>query len=187
MTEHRFRRVVPTHELFPARRDDQGRHLCRFCGAICPGRRTSFCSQQCVDGFWIATSPQSARRAVEKRDRGVCALCGLDTGRLDRVLRGLRNRASPYRKTRTPQTRWFLAALERMRSAGFNITLSTHVTWVVWRHLWEADHILPVVEGGGGIIRLDNLRTLCVPCHKQQTRELAKRRAIARRKQGELF
>jgi 5-methylcytosine-specific restriction enzyme A len=39
---------------------------------------------------------------------------------------------------------------------------------------WEADHILPVIEGGGHC-GLDNLRTLCVPCHRQVTRELRAR------------
>ncbi|TXH49477.1 MAG: hypothetical protein E6Q97_22670 [Desulfurellales bacterium] len=43
---------------------------------------------------------------------------------------------------------------------------------------WEADHIVPVCEGGG-LAELDNYRTLCVWCHKQETRNLAKRRADA--------
>lgn len=30
---------------------------------------------------------------------------------------------------------------------------------------WHADHIIPVYKGGG-MCQLDNLRTLCVPCHQ---------------------
>jgi len=45
---------------------------------------------------------------------------------------------------------------------------------------WEADHILPVVEGGGEC-ELDNYRTVCIPCHRRHTKELAARRAKARR------
>ena len=45
---------------------------------------------------------------------------------------------------------------------------------------WDADHIVPVVEGGGSC-GLENLRTLCTPCHKQETAKLAARRAEARR------
>jgi len=45
---------------------------------------------------------------------------------------------------------------------------------------WQADHILPVCEGGG-LCGLDNYRTMCVPCHKKVTAELAARRAAARR------
>jgi hypothetical protein len=37
--------------------------------------------------------------------------------------------------------------------------------------LWQADHIIPVCDGGG-IADLANLRTLCVPCHEQVTEQL---------------
>lgn len=40
------------------------------------------------------------------------------------------------------------------------------VTWS-----WDADHIIPVVQGGGGCW-LDNLQTLCVPCHKRKTKAM---------------
>lgn len=49
--------------------------------------------------------------------------------------------------------------------------------------LFEMDHIVPVVEGGGAC-GLDNLRTLCRPCHRKVTAELAARRAEARRAVG---
>ena len=50
-----------------------------------------------------------------------------------------------------------------------------------WRStLWEVDHTIPVVEGGGSC-GLDNLRTLCWRCHKGETRKLAARRARKRR------
>lgn len=41
---------------------------------------------------------------------------------------------------------------------------------------WEADHIVPVVEGGG-LCGLDGYRTLCIPCHKRVTAELRARLA----------
>lgn len=44
---------------------------------------------------------------------------------------------------------------------------------------WQADHIVPVVEGGGQC-GLDNIRTLCHVCHLAMTAELAKRRAEKR-------
>lgn len=43
----------------------------------------------------------------------------------------------------------------------------------------EYDHITPMCEGGLTVI--SNIRTLCVPCHRAETRKLAKRRAAARR------
>ena len=45
---------------------------------------------------------------------------------------------------------------------------------------WEADHIVPVVEGGGSC-GLENIRTLCIPCHRRETAALAGRRAARRR------
>ena len=41
-------------------------------------------------------------------------------------------------------------------------------TWlmqVLEGNAWHADHIIPVYAGGG-MCQLDNLRTLCVPCHQ---------------------
>jgi len=45
---------------------------------------------------------------------------------------------------------------------------------------WQADHIVPVAEGGGSC-DLSNLRTLCTACHRVETAALAKRRAEARK------
>jgi 5-methylcytosine-specific restriction endonuclease McrA len=47
-------------------------------------------------------------------------------------------------------------------------------------HLWQADHIVPVIEGGGEC-GLENYRTLCTACHKAETAALARRRAEARK------
>jgi len=48
-------------------------------------------------------------------------------------------------------------------------------------HLWQADHIMPVIEGGGECT-LDNMRTLCTACHKAETAALVSRRAFEKRK-----
>ena len=40
--------------------------------------------------------------------------------------------------------------------------------------LWDADHIVPVVEGGGEC-DLQNIRTLCLKCHRTVTAELRAR------------
>lgn len=47
-------------------------------------------------------------------------------------------------------------------------------------HLWQADHVNPVIEGGGEC-GLDNVQTLCTACHKQETAALRARMALARR------
>jgi 5-methylcytosine-specific restriction enzyme A len=43
------------------------------------------------------------------------------------------------------------------------------------KSLWDADHIVPVVEGGGEC-DLENIRTLCLRCHRQATLQLRKRK-----------
>ncbi|HEV2687987.1 MAG TPA: HNH endonuclease [Bryobacteraceae bacterium] len=43
------------------------------------------------------------------------------------------------------------------------------------KSLWDADHIMPVVEGGGEC-DLANLRTLCLKCHGAATAALRRRR-----------
>jgi len=35
--------------------------------------------------------------------------------------------------------------------------------------LWDADHIVPVKDGGGQC-GMENLRTLCIMCHKNVTK-----------------
>jgi 5-methylcytosine-specific restriction enzyme A len=43
---------------------------------------------------------------------------------------------------------------------------------------WDADHIVPVVQGGDAA--LDNIRTLCIACHRAETAALRKRMAKMR-------
>ncbi len=44
---------------------------------------------------------------------------------------------------------------------------------------WHADHIVPLIDGGART--LDNLQTLCAPCHKAKTKREATERAGRRR------
>jgi len=47
------------------------------------------------------------------------------------------------------------------------------------RWLWEADHIIAVVEGGGEC-DLENIQTLCLRCHRKKTKQLRERRRLSR-------
>jgi 5-methylcytosine-specific restriction endonuclease McrA len=125
-----------------------GRTLCRWCNLETPppGRRT-FCSEWCVNEWRLRTDPGYLREQVFERDRGVCALCGID------CLAELRR----------------LKRLRRVHRAA---------AWAAWglrprqrASLWDADHIVPVAEGGGEC-DLSNIRTLCIRCHREATREL---------------
>lgn len=112
------------------------------------------------------TNP-SLRRRVFERDRGICALCGVDSAVLGAVL------AREWRRVKLAHT-----PRQREERAGFR----RRYRWYFRRtSYWDADHIIPVVEGGE--CTLENMRTLCVPCHQQVTKDLARRRASRRRQE----
>ena len=128
-----------------------GRTLCRWCSQETPKGRFTFCSDRCVHEWRLRTDPGYLREQVFRRDRGVCAQCGVDTEMLRRDKRKL-----DYAARRRFEKEWGVRGLER-------------------RSLWDADHILPVCEGGGEC-DLSNLRTLCVKCHREATAALRRRR-----------
>ncbi|MDQ2901749.1 MAG: HNH endonuclease [Acidobacteriota bacterium] len=137
------------------RRDDlpkgpNGRALCRWCALEVPPRRITFCSEYCVDEWRMRTDPSYLRERIFERDRGVCAACGIDTA---------------LEWTRIRRLRYPLR-LEALRSWGLNAKSRSS--------LWDADHVLPVVEGGGEC-DLSNIRTLCLKCHRKATAELRAR------------
>jgi 5-methylcytosine-specific restriction protein A len=170
-----------------------GFNLCYCgCGQEVKPPKQNWASRECVDNYFARNDPAYQRRQVEHRDRGVCAACGLDTATLEKRLHDFRNRMFRIKDgaRRTKAACRFLATLpnpERWKgSIHFDFP-----SGIFWRHLWEMDHILPVVEGGGEC-DLTNLRTLCIPCHKDATAALARRRAQLRREgsqvgQGKLF
>ena len=103
----------------------------------------------------MRTSPAYVREQVFKRDRGICALCSDDTMARSRSLRRL-----PWR-----------ARKRRCRELG--------IPYRRLRAPWDADHVVPVVEGGGQC-SLENFRTLCIPCHQLETARLRRRLKQAR-------
>ena len=138
-------------------RGPNGLPLCRWCDLeILAKRRRTFCSDYCVHQWRLRTDPGYLRDQVFARDRGVCALCDANTVAIYAALKRARGPA---------------------RAAG--LSLYGMKTIASRRSLWDADHILPVAEGGGQC-DLDNIRTLCLPCHREVTAQLRlrlKRRA----------
>ena len=107
---------------------DAPRGACRWCGDPIlyedgpkrgePNRRRRW-HPACVDRY-NESDPREARRRVRKRDRGRCAVCGLDTVKLRRSIRG----KGTFKKT---------------RELGFKPRKS----------FWELDHVVPLIDGGG--------------------------------------
>lgn len=114
----------------------------------------------------LSVRPVAVRRArlrarVFIRDRGVCALCGADTEKLHQQLLALRAETPGHRA----KSQAYVALLK-----AYDIPSSLK--------LWEADHTVPLSEGGDDDI--SNTRTLCTVgnrCHQRVTAELAGRRA----------
>ena len=129
-----------------------GRALCRWCRLeILAKRRRTFCSEYCVHQWRLRSDPGYLREQVFLRDRGVCGMCETDT-------------VAAYAELKRSRGKGRAALLEvwGMRSVGAR------------RSLWDADHVLPVAEGGGEC-DLENLRTLCLCCHREVTAELRRR------------
>lgn len=133
---------------------DAPRGTCRWCGRPIlhddgpkagEVNRRRRWHEACVEEY-NATDPRELRRRIRRRDRAVCRNCGLDTNRLRREVRG---------RGRT----------RKLRQRGF----------LPRRSLWELDHIVPLVDGGGH--ELTNLQTLCVPCHRVKSAGEASLRA----------
>jgi len=125
------------------------RGICRWCAAPVPQGRFTFCGPECVHQWKLRTDPGYLRAQVFARDRGVCARCGVDTEAL--------------RKDK--------------RKLDYKARKQFEKDWGGRRNLWDADHILPVVEGGGEC-DLSNMRTLCLQCHLAETAVLRRRRAV---------
>jgi 5-methylcytosine-specific restriction enzyme A len=124
------------------------RPLCRWCGKDVPPPKQTFCSEACVHEYLLRSDPRYLRSKVFERDHGVCASCGLDTVKLEAELRKL-----PYGSERDA----------RKIALGFPKHRDT---------LWDADHVQPVVEGGG-LCDLSNMATKCIPCHVARRRRKA--------------
>ena len=122
-------------------RDHEGRAICRWCRNIVVPPRRTFCSDACVHEWKIRSSPWYVRREVKKRDKGICRLCGTNVIKAHREW----SRQKPPATDRKARRQWRAA-----------------------RPRWEADHIVPVADGGGEC-GLENYRLLCRPCHVRVT------------------
>lgn len=167
-----------------------GNPLCRQCNEETPGPRRTFCSKECVHAWKLTTDRGYQAVHVRKRDSGVCALCARNTYEEQRAVQSMAGRfplpaSSPRFEPCTGDDRdsQFPAIVEAARALGLigkKAKPKTRWNLNLHRQPWEMDHTKPVVEGGGGC-GLENLRTLCIPCHRAQTADLARRRAKERR------
>lgn len=156
------RRIRPDAGAADMKQLPRGPHdrlLCRFCQKEVPVGRITFCSNKCVHEWKLQTNPTYAARELFKRDEGICNICGANT-QLIRAKATVEYLSEPNRYTKRD---WWWVAAKWPRD--------------VYRRWWEMDHTIPV-EDGGGCCGLDNLQTLCVPCHKKKTAEQQRLKAL---------
>ena len=110
----------------------------------------------------IRRSGRYIRDCTYKRDKGICKLCNKDTRKLAKTLLQYKN--------------------NNMMNEYNDLLKEEKITKSrkIWKRkhgggLWDADHIIPVKEGGGQC-GLENIRTLCIKCHKMETKKLAQKK-----------
>lgn len=157
--------------------------LCRWCGLDVKRldtRRRTFCSDECVHEFMIRSNNSYVRQYIGKRDNYTCQICGLDcrgflrklwryvNEHRDRLEADWIHRGPAYEKVK------FRELKKQLEIEFFD---SYNMEWVNTHGrstFYDIDHILPVVEGGHQCGE-DNLRLLCLGCHRKETKELRKR------------
>lgn len=134
-------RVVTADQWGKPDLNDAGEPVCRWCRGSVKSPRRTFCGDACVHEWKIRSSPWYVRQQIKKRDKGICQLCGFNVVKAHREW----TRSKPPAGDRAVRRAWRAA-----------------------RPRWEADHIVPVADGGGEC-GLENYRLLCRPCHVSVT------------------
>ncbi|HEY7058309.1 MAG TPA: HNH endonuclease [Vicinamibacterales bacterium] len=146
------RRAVSADNWGKPDRNEAGEPVCRWCRTVVQRPRRTFCSDGCVHEWKLRSSPHYVRRQVWKRDGGVCRLCGFDV----RLAQRRWKREKPSAADRLARRRWRAS-----------------------RPRWEADHIIPVADGGGEC-GLENYRLLCRACHAAVTSQWRRLKVVVR-------
>lgn len=132
----------------PKERTREGRPRCRVCARAVPPPKRTFCSELCLEVYRRCTSPAVFMDYVYERDQGICQLCGWNLKWLAEVLDAL----EPLTDDPTLHP-WY-----------WRQEIVHRLTGDRRQHLYEIDHIRAVALGGD--LHPDNLRVVCIPCHK---------------------
>lgn len=184
-------------EMFPSRQSPDGCPLCVICctelrkqGGLPRSVIARYCSDICRDDAWVrAGNTTRIRELLRERDKSVCSGCGLDCDRTKDALEKLHRwfdhfyyegaftneMEQAWQMTRRLSDRLSSAFLKGYGRFGFRPYYQT----------WEAHHVVPVSEGGGGC-SLEGYVTLCIRCHKRTSANWAARRASSRSMKDEL-
>ena len=140
---------------------------CAWCGSTLNSHQirgeATYCTQSCAEegrlrrnGF----SGANIRAAAFALDGGVCSMCGINAHLLFEQIQSL---APTERLNKLLTANWVMPK----STSAYNNLLNDPKEG----NFWQVDHIRTVAEGGGGC-GMENLRTLCVPCHAKETEKL---------------
>ena len=137
LNELKFHRFLKPIKHLPRYSDS-----CAWCGGK-KNKGLKYCSDDCQAEVNIRYTGSYVTYYVFERDHGICALCGIDTNEIRKEYINITRLSWNYVDNRKHWGPW-------------------HTNNQVF---WEADHIIPVFQGGG-VCGLENYRTLCLRCHK---------------------
>jgi HNH endonuclease len=147
---------------------------CAWCGnklsSVALRGDSTYCNEECAregrlkrGGMFASSKLRSAAFAIEN---GKCSLCGIDAHALFRQVCSLR---PAERLNKLLSVNWKLPTTAKAMESLLQDPKEGQ--------FWQVDHKKAVAEGGGGC-GLENLRTLCVPCHSGETEKLRGRLKI---------
>lgn len=200
------------HREAEKERGPNGFRLCRWCRRETPSKRRTFCNDpMCLHEWKIRSDVGYMRAQVEMRDRGVCALCGVNT----EILRALGTQEArrvlelphesrtaylvehwgPMEKRRGKiVTAWTWRHVEvhrvlvRHEGKVYDTPVASTWPWVKGRAVRSCEvgslwqaDHIIAVAEGGGDCGMENLRTLCTWCHGVCSGALRKRLNAFRR------
>lgn len=146
---------------------------CAWCGkdlhssSLRTGVASTYCSFECAEEGRLKRggmySSSNIRSQIFTLESGICQLCHIDANAIFLRISSLQ-----------PAER-----LNALINAGWTLPKGPKALQNLLQDpkegdFWQADHIKAVAEGGGGC-GLENLRTLCTPCHQQETAKLRAR------------
>ena len=121
--------------------------FCRGCGDPVGKGRSSWCSSIC----YARHEPSIVKRRTFERDKGICQICGLD------LIKAKKDWQQKLDDNPWGKIGWDAFCKIKKEKPKVNF-----------------DHVIPFSEGGATVI--ENMRTLCEPCHKARTKQWHKDR-----------